>query len=468
MKKMIYASLIGASALTLLGCAQQPTYSKPQVEWPNTMPALDFKSLASEQAWWAQFADEQLNEWIRIALQNNADYAIAQQRMQQASLALSQVRGGLLPNAALEVGAANQQTSDQTYPVGTGANFNSFNVNALLSYELDLWGRVASSIKRAEAEYQARAFDQQARRLSLVSQVAQGYFQIRALEQMIEIAKQTVISRKETLALREQQYALGRLTQLAVHQAEVELTRVEIQAIQLQHRLDQQRHALSVLLGETPRAMLARSKAELGDGGFEQTQLPTLPMNLSSELLLRRPDIQAAEQRLLAANAQVGVARASLFPKVSFNASVGLGSESLADWFDPDAGQYRLQAGLFAPIFNSGALQAQVKITESEQNAQLIAYHQAIRVAFAEALDALSQQQRSQQQALAQQRQVNALNQALSLAQTRFDAGYSSYLEVLDAQRHLFDAELALVTSKLSALQASLQLYKALGGDWQA
>jgi multidrug efflux system outer membrane protein len=469
--RFVKPTLLASAIAIASGCSQMPTYEKPESDLPQTVgQTLQAPGLVvpqNEQAWWAQFNDPQLKDLLQQALAHNSEYKVAEQRLFQARAALTQGRADRWPSVNIEAGAGAQQTSDMAYPLGQGAEFNSYTLGGVVSYEIDLWGRVSATNQRLLAEYQAMESDREALRLSVGASVAQAYFSLRALDQMVQIAKNTVQSRKENLQLRQRQYELGRLTQLAVQQAEVELSRVEIQLINLQQRRDSQRHALSLLVGDSPLQMVERSRAEDADANFAKAGLPPLPTELQSELLMRRPDIQAAEQRLIAANANIGAARAALFPKLSLNGLVGVSSESFDNLFDSDALQWRAQAGLTAPIFNAGALRAQVQISEAEQRIKLEGYQQTLRQAFAETLDALSLQQRSQDQLAAQHRQVLALRKTLDLAQKRFDSGYSSYLEVLDAQRSLFDAEVAMVETKLNAISANIRLYKAIGGHWQ-
>lgn len=467
-RKLLALSLM----LGLAGCSQMPSYEKPQTDLPQTIgdiqqaPGLVIPE--TEQAWWLQFDDTNLQVLLDKALERNADFNIAQQRLFQARAALTQGRAERLPSLQVQGGLGRQQTSDNAFPQGQGAEFDSYNLDGLISYEVDFWGRVRSNQVRLNAEYEAMQSDMQALRLSLTSAVATSYFNLRALDQMVEIALNTVSSRQQNLQLRQRQYELGRLTQLAVQQAEVELTRVEIELINLEQQRDVQRHALSLLVGDTPAQMVKASQAEAGNGGFTETDIPALHSDLASELLMRRPDIQAAEQRLIAANANIGVARAALFPKLSLNGLIGVNSDSLDNLFDGDSSRWQVQAGLTAPIFNAGSLRAQVQISEAEQQIMLNQYQQTLRQAFAEALDALNLHKRSERQLDIQERQVVALRSTLDLAQKRFDSGYSSYLEVLDAQRTLFDAEVAMVTTKRNYLNASIELYKALGGHWQA
>lgn len=460
-----------AAAITLAaGCSQVPSYQTPETETPESVGQTQASQLgvpANEQAWWAQFNDPHLAELLQNAINNNSDFVIAEQRLFQARAILTQGRAERWPSINLQAGAARIQSSDFSHPVGTGSEFNDYSLGGLISYEVDLWGRVSAKHKSLIAQYQAMESEREALRLSVGAAIAQAYFSLRASDQMVQIAKNTVISRKENLQLRQRQYELGRLTQLAVQQAEVELSRVEIQLINLQQRRDSQRQVLSLLIGETPTQMVERSRSEDADPNFVKARLPALPNELASDLLMRRPDIQAAEQRLIAANADIGVARAALFPKLALNGLLGVSSASFDDLFESDAVQWKVEAGLTAPIFNAGALRAQVQVTEAEQQISLENYQLTIRKAFAETLDALSLQQRSADQLAAQHRQVIALRKTLDLAQKRFDSGYSSYLEVLDAQRSLFDAEVAMVETKLNSISANIQLYKAIGGHWQ-
>ncbi|MDY0136906.1 MAG: efflux transporter outer membrane subunit [Thiomicrospira sp.] len=465
LKPLTVALLIG-----LTGCSQIPTYEKPLVDLPTTLGSTGVSAglqmPTTEQQWWAQFNDPALTQWLDAALQNNADFAIADQRLRQAQAALTQGRADQRPRLDGQADAGRQQTSDVAVPIGQRQTYNQFNLGALLSYEIDLWGRVSANVQSLEAQQQAQRLNRENLRLSLMTNVAQSYFNLRTLDQMVDLAQQTVVSRQETLNLRQRQYELGSITQLTVQQAQVELSRVEIQHLRLLQQRDLQRTALSLLAGQSPAQILAYNQAQAAE--VQAYPMPVLPPSIDSSLLMRRPDIQAAEQQLIAANANIGVARAALFPRLSLNGFIGLGSEALNDLFSQDAVKWQAQAGLTAPIFNRGSLQAQVDISEAEQQIKLQEYQQTLRQAFGEALDALTQQHRAQQQLDAQQRQVDALRETLRLAQTRFDSGYSSYLEVLDAQRSLFDAELALVETELSHLSAGIKLYKAIGGHWQA
>jgi multidrug efflux system outer membrane protein len=370
-----------------------------------------------------------------------------------------------LPNVNAQLGAGRQQTSDHAFPTQQ-AEFNSFTLDGLVSYEVDLWGRVRANQLGLSARFDSLQADRLAARLSLTAAVAQHYIDLLALNEMIAIAQATVTSREQNLHLRQRQFELGRLTPLAVQQAEVELSRVQVELIALEQQRDRHYLALSVLVGDTPVQQLQRIQPDQDQQSrFIDHRLPALTTDLHSERLLARPDVVAAEQRLIAANADIGQARARLFPSLQLNALLGVSSSELNNLFDSDALQWQVNAGLLAPIFNAGALRANVEIAEAEQRIRLLDYQQTLRVAFSETLEALSIVSRTQAQLDAQQRQLNALRNSLDLAHKRFDAGYSSYLEVLDAQRALFDAEIALVNSQRNQLNARIGLYKALASS---
>lgn len=461
-------------AMMLLGCSQVPVYEKPQTDLPETWQVQNLQKIETvpleESLWWQQLSgDETLNQLISEALKYNRDMALAQIRLNQARALLRQSQSGRFPELNLTGGLARTQSSDEAYPVGQGDTFGDFSLGALLSYEVDLWGRVEASIKQSEATFKATQADQQSLALSIKAAVAKAYLNLMALNQNLALAENTVKSRQETLQLRQTQLEYGSVTPLTVYQAESELASVQIALHQLEEQRALQQNALAVLIGRSPKALLAlASQSPLSVSALTDVNTLPIPKNLPSALLNRRPDIQAAEQRLIAANANIGVAKAALFPKISLTGLLGFQSESLSRLFEEDAIGWNAAANINAPIFDYDRRRSQVKISEAEQQAMLIDYRQTVRVAFKEVLDATTQFESSQKQLEAQQRQVSALYQTLNLAQDRFDAGYSSYLEVLDAQRNLFNAELAQVTMKLNHATALVNLYKALGGDWQA
>ena len=474
MKKVILLSSL-IPALLMSGCSQIPTYEKPtadlpsKTEWQQTKPSTPLTLAANERSWWqALTGDSVLQTLIDEALLHNSDIALAKLNLQQAQLLLKQSQAAQFPELTASSELSRSKSSDQAYPAGTGATFGNFSLTGLLSYELDLWGRVDALNKQAEANFKATQADQKTVQLSVTAAVAQAYLNLMALNQNVMIAEETVQSRTETLQFRQTQLEYGSVTPLTIHQAEAELAAVQIALHQQQEQRDLQLHALAVLVGKSPKALTQMANQSMDTQALSEYDSLPVPNILPSDLLVRRPDILAMEQRLIAANANIGVAKAALFPSISLTGLLGFQSEALGQLFASDSVTWSAGAAIDAPIFDYGKRQSQVQISEAQQQAMVIAYQQTIRNAFKEVLDALTQLEASAQQLAAQKRQVVALKQILDLSQKRFDAGYSSYLEVLDAQRSLFSAELAQVSMMLSHSNALVSLYKALGGSWQA
>ncbi|WP_127470321.1 efflux transporter outer membrane subunit [Thiomicrorhabdus aquaedulcis] len=469
-------------SVVISGCSQIPAYQAPSTPLPAdwnglnktelthialTPTPLSQASLNEAQWWHALSGDAQLYALIEEARAHNADAQLAKIRLRQANALLQQSQAARLPQLNGTLGLGRTQSSDQAYPQDQGATFGNFSLGALLSYELDVWGKVEAAEQSAQANVNASQADEKAVNLSVSAAVAKAYFNLQALNQNLLLAQQTIQSRTETLDLRQTQLDYGSVTPLTVYQAQSELAAVQIALHQLTEQRNLQWNALGVLVGRTPQALVNTPLDKTLQTQNAQTfAMPSIPVGLPSELLQRRPDIIAAEQRLMAANANIGVARASLYPSISLTGFLGLKSESLSHVFDSNAGAWNASADVSAPIFDGGQRQAQVALTQAQQQAQLVQYQQTVRNAFKEVLDALVQIEGAQQQLAAQQRQVEALKQTLVLAQTRFDGGYSSYLEVLDAQRSMFSAELTWVTMRLNDTAARVNLYKALGGSW--
>jgi multidrug efflux system outer membrane protein len=475
-------SLSVVLSVALSGCSQIPTYQSPitqlPADWKVVNQTTPTQPTLNEAQWWHTLSgDAQLYALIEEARTHNADAQLAKIRLRQAHALLQQSQAARLPQLNGTLGVGRTQSSDESYPEGQGATFGNFSLGALLSYELDVWGKVDASAQSAQANVNASQADEKAVMLSVSAAVAKAYLNLRALNQNLLLAQQTIQSRTETLKLRQTQLDYGSVTPLTVYQAQAELAAVDIALHQLTEQRNLQWNALGVLVGRSPQALVntplnnalqsskdSQNLVQTQDG--QRLDLQPIPMGLPSELLQRRPDILAAEQRLIAANANIGVARASLYPSISLTGFLGLKSESLSNLLNSNASAWNASADMTAPIFDGGQRQAQVAISQAQQQAQLVDYQQTVRNAFKEVLDALVQIEGSQHQLAAQHRQVEALKQTLVLAQTRFDGGYSSYLEVLDAQRSLFSAELTWVTMQLNSTVARVNLYKALGGNW--
>ena len=475
MKKIIALSAL-IPAMLMTGCSQIPTYEKPQTElpssatWGSVKPNVPLSLVTDEKTWLQSLTgDQTLQTLIDEALLHNSDIALARLNLEQARLLLKQSQSSQFPELSGTSELARTKTTGES-PTAVGPSsvtFNNFTLGALLSYEVDLWGRVDALNQQAKANFKATEADQQFVKLSVTTTVAQAYLNLMAFNQNVTIAENTVQSRQETLELRQTQLDYGSATPLTLHQAQSELAAVQIALHQKQEQRDLQLHALAVLVGKSPKALAEMATENIKTQSLTQYNSLPVPKALPSDLLERRPDIAAMEQRLIAANANIGVAKAALFPSISLSGLLGFQSESLSNLFKSDALTWNSSAAINAPIFDYGKRQSQVQISEAQQQAMVINYQQTIRTAFKEVLDALTQLEASAQQYEAQQRQVVALNRILELSQTRFDGGYSSYLEVLDAQRNLFSATLAEVSMKLNHSNALVNLYKALGGNWE-
>jgi multidrug efflux system outer membrane protein len=455
--------------LTVSGCVLGPDHVRPDTDLPSgwaAVAAQDAPEAPIDPHWWRRFDDPVLTALIEEALQHNADLSLAAARIAEARAVLNLRDAERYPLLGAQASGARQQGSEETALPSSGAIYNDFSLGAVLRYEVDLWGRLARSSEAARAQLLAGVATQDAVRLAVAADVAAGYFNLRALDLQMNIAERTVQTRQDSYRFQESRYRNGAISQLAFRQAESELAaaQAELPALRQQHTL--QRNALSVLLGRTPREIVETSIS--GGRAIEAfAVLPEVPMGLPSSLLMRRPDIRAAEEQLRAANAQIGVARAAYFPSLSLTGLFGVQSDALSDLFSAPAKTWQFGGDLAAPILDFGRTRANVRAAEARREQALVNYQQTVRTAFREVLDALESRRAASERLAAQDRQIKALRETTRLAQRRFDEGYSDYLEVLDAQRTLFTVELAQVNTQQQRLRALVNLYKALGGGWQ-
>jgi multidrug efflux system outer membrane protein len=330
-----------------------------------------------------------------------------------------------------------------------------------LSWELDFWGKFRRATEAARAEMLASEWGRRAVVTSLISQVATVYFELRALDQQLDIAKRTLGSRQESLRLTQVRESGGAGSLVDVRQAEQLVFGANGQIVDLERLIEQQENALSILLGHDP-GPVARG-LELS----AQHREPEVPTGLPSTLLERRPDIQVAEQEMVAANAHIGVAKSAYFPNISLTASGGVASAALSTLFSAPALVWSAAASLVQPIFPSQRLDAELTLAELEHDASVIGYRQTIQQAFREVSDALVGYQRGREFRTIQMSLLESAREARRLADLRYQGGATSYLEVLDSDTRLFTAELGLVQAELEELSAFVEIYRALGGGWQ-
>ncbi|CAB3783336.1 efflux transporter outer membrane subunit [Paraburkholderia caffeinilytica] len=463
----VVSSLIRVSALglslCLSGCMLGPDYVRPSIETSATFRFSEgAQSQIADTAWWEQFGDPVLNELISTALAQNKDLQIAAARVDEFRGQFVSTRSQLFPQVSAGFNAGRQRVSplaQASLPPGVGTAYDSFNATLPISWELDVFGRVRRQTEAARASLFASEEGRRATILTLVSSVATSYINLRNLDQQLEIANATVASRAGSVKVFELRFRAGEISQveLAQSQSEYEASLAEVPAIEAQ--IGQQEDALSVLLGRNPGPVL-RGRT------LETLQAPNVPAALPSELLERRPDVLQAEQNLIAANALIGAARALYFPQISLTGLFGSTSTQLAKLFSGPANTWSFAGALTAPIFTAGNIAGQVNQAQAQQQEALFSYQKTIQSAFQEVSDALIGVQKSRERLAAQQRQVDALIAYSKLARARYEGGYTSYMEVLDAERSLFNAQLGYTQTRSNEYISLVTLYKAMGGGW--
>jgi multidrug efflux system outer membrane protein len=449
-------------AWTLAACSTGADYRRPDVEVPGgwRIAAGDPKVVINE-SWWRLFDDPQLEALIEVARVENKELARAVARVEEARGLAAVARAQQFPQIGAQASAGRSRRAALENPllptINQVANLYSTGLNA--SFELDLWGRLRRANEAARAQLLATQYSARVVQLAIVSQVARSYFDLRSLDLQLEIARRTLESRQKSLRLVRKRFEGGLVSELDVQQAESEAASAARSVPALEQQIVQRENELSILLGHNPEDI------PRGRGIFEIAS-PPIPEGLPSDLLARRPDLLAAEQELVAANARVGVARAEYFPRISLTGLLGVESVELSSLFDARSRTWQIASGLAAPIFTAGRIRGQVEAVSAQEQQALYGYVLTIQQAFQEVEDSLIATRKIREQQAAQDLQVQAFLRTLRLATLRYENGYVSYLEVLDAQRSLFNAELQQVQLQGARLAAIVNLYKALGGGW--
>jgi multidrug efflux system outer membrane protein len=457
--------LIATALMLLTGCTVGPNYKRPTIAAPDAYrglaPDAAPQTAASfgDEKWWTVFDDQQLQALIRKAIVQNYDVRIAATRVLQAQAQLGIIRADQFP--AVYGGAAADSTRiPQTKLLGA-TNTSSNLVNLSLSWELDFWGKYRRATESARASLLATEWGQKAVIWSLVSNVASAYFQLLELDSEMEISRRTLTSRKESLRLVELRQNGGTVSMLDVRQSEQLVDTAAANIPSLEREIEQQENLISILLGDNPEP-ITRGKPLI-----ENHFPPVVPAGLPSSLLERRPDLQSAEQQLVAANAQIGVAKAAYFPDISLTAIAGYQSTALTSLFTGPAGFWNFGGQLAQPIFTAGKLRSNVRLTEAQQQEGVLFYQQSIQQAFREVSDSLVGYRKDQEYREQEALLTAAAKDAVRLANLQYSGGVTSYLEVLDSDTRYFNAEIALAQAQLSERLALVQLYNALGGGWQ-
>ncbi|OPY90261.1 MAG: Outer membrane protein OprM precursor [Syntrophus sp. PtaU1.Bin208] len=449
--------------LLLVGCMVGPDYRRPAIDSPPTWRIEEKKAKdLANSAWWNQFNDPVLNALIDDALKANSDLKIATARIDEYVGLYWQGRSGLFPQLWGSADAGrNRQSEEGAAPISSQvinpADFYQGVFNG--SWEIDLWGKLRRASEAARADLLATEEARQGVILSLVSNVANGYISLRNLDKQRDIAVRTAKTREESYKLFKQRFDGGVISELELNQVKSEYEQALAKIPEIEKQIGLQEHALSLLLGRNP-GPIARGR------GMDELVLPAVPAGLPSDLLEKRPDIRQAEQTLIAANARIGAAKAQYFPSLSLTGFFGWASEDLSNLFSGPARVWSWGGTVTAPIFTGGYIMGQVKSAEAVQQQALFSYQKTIQTAFREVEDALVDQRRTREQLAAQQRQVDALRETSRFARIRYDNGYTSYIEVLDAERSLFSVELNYAQTQGVLFSALVNLYKAMGGGW--
>jgi outer membrane protein, multidrug efflux system len=465
MKKLAWFAVAMASLGLVAGCRVGPNYHRPVVKSPTAFRDLSENAQVQAQAasyadlpWWQVFQDPQLQELIRTALKQNYDLQLATERINSARAQVIVTRSNLFPRVQGNGNfAGGKESNFQT-------KFNFLTLTADAAFQLDFFGRLRRATEASRAQLLATEDARQTVILTLVSDVASAYFALLQLDLQLQITRNTVAAQEASVKLTNLRIEHGVATKLDVLQAQQVLDSANAQIPDLERQIAQEENAISILLGNYPQAV------PRGRSLVEQSLPPEVPPGLPSSLIERRPDIREAEQILVAANAEVGVAKAQFFPQISLTGSGGGAfgrSSAFSGLMSSQIGTWSYGAQVGQPIFTGGALRGNLRLAKSQHQQALISYQQAIQRAFGDVSDAIIAYQKFHQVRVRQEDSVADLRESVRLSNMRYKGGTTTYLEVLDGQRSLFSAELTLAQARGTEYQSLVQLYRALGGGWK-
>jgi multidrug efflux system outer membrane protein len=449
--------------LSLTACAMGPDYKRPVINTPQAwrMEEKEASDLANT-AWWEQFNDPVLNDLIDVSLKENYDLKVAAARVEEYVGRYWVGRSSLFPQFYATGDAGSQRLTERGQtPLPSSINNPSgfYQGGFTGSWEIDVWGRLRRLNEAARADLLSTEEGRRSVILTLVTSVSNGYVNLRDLDKQLQVSERTAKSREESYRLFKLRFEGGVISEMELSQVkseyELALSRIPF----IQKLIAFQENALSVLLGKNP-GPIPRGRT------IDELALPTVPAGLPSDLLERRPDVRQAEQNLIAANARIGAAKALYFPTISLTGAFGWSSTDLSKLFSGPSQAWSWAGTFISPIFTGGAVTGNYKAAQAIQQQTLFQYQKVIQTAFREVDDALADQKRTREQLAAQKQQVDTLRDYARIARLRYDEGYTSYIEVLDAERSLFNAELSYTETQGVLFQALVNLYKAMGGGW--
>jgi multidrug efflux system outer membrane protein len=465
--------LVGMLALSLSSCNEGPNYKRPGLTVPQAFRSAgdflkpdkeDVKEYLGDMFWWDFFQDDVLKDLIATSIVQNFDLKIASERIIEYQARVGVARASQFPT----VGATGAMQTTKVSEVGPtpflpGATNNtySFNVGLMATYEADFWGKFSKATQAARADLLATEEGRYVTLMTLVSNMATAYMQLRTLDLEIEVSEKTLESRKESLDMVTARVEGGVATQLDLDQAKGLYIDAQKTITQIKQQILTQENTIAYLLGEPPRS-IPRGKPLV-----EQFTTVPIPVGLPSSLLLNRPDIRKAEAQLFAANARIGAARALFFPQITLTGAGGTQSKELADLFSARSFYWNLAAGALQPIFNGGQIRSTVQVNESQMRQYALAYQSSVQNAFKEVSDGIINYQLGAVYVKQQTEYRDTLADQSYLAKLRYEGGVSSYLEVLDTERQYFNAELDLARAQGTLVDNIIYLYKALGGGWK-
>lgn len=454
MKKITFLLTV----LFAVGCTLGPNYKRPDVDTPQGGAPEDY-AVFTQQNWWTMFGDEVLNQMEDAALQYNWDLKAAIARVDQARAEVTIAGADQLPS--LNAGGTSGR---QGSAAGSGESTSRAGLSA--SFELDLWGKYRRLKESARAQLLATEAARDTVKLTLTADVAKQYFQMLMLDEQIKIAQQTLQARQENVKIYQSRYEAGYATEVDLRRVQANMQSVKAEEEQLRLNLSKTETALAVLLGKSPREMVEQKQAR-GKTLNEEILVPNVPADLPSDLLERRPDVMQAEQQLIAANANIGAARAAYFPSISLTAAAGYASNALTSLFTGGAGVWSLGADVAAPIFNGGKISAENKKAEAKYREMLANYQKTVQLAFKDALDALNSNQMYRQIYDSYLSQTQDMKRSYELTKKQEDAGLIGVTDLLSVEETLLSAEMNLANARNNELDAVVDLAKALGGGWK-
>jgi outer membrane protein, multidrug efflux system len=458
------------AAALLGGCAVGPNYHRPSLDVPaayrdvdpsGTRAAGDAASLG-DSGWWDVYSDPDLQKLLATAIKNNYDVKVAAARIDEARAELGSTRLNYLPQVSVSAGAERAKISDYALTPGASRINNEAQVQILASYQIDLWGQLRRMNEASRANLLASRFAARAVNVTVVATVANAYFNLISLDSQLEITRRTVVSREKFVELTHAQHERGYATGLDVATAEAQLAAARATVPDLERQIAQTEDQISVLIGSNPGPI---TRARYGEAVPQAPPRP--PPGLPAQLLERRPDVAQAEQGLVAANAEVGVAKAALFPNISLTGNTGSLSVPFNNLFTAPAAEWGVGVSLLQPLLSVQSNLYQVDLADARKREAIYTYRQTVQSAFGDVADALVAYQKFGEQEREQALQVDAQRRAREIALARYRIGYASYFDVIEADRDLFAAELALAQVYANNLSALVRLYSALGGGWQ-